>query len=39
MAAPVRLAWGARLQFCFWLACGVWVRPRVIWLARSLALY
>ena len=28
-----------RLRFCFWLACGFWVRPRVLWLARSLALY
>ena len=28
-----------RLRFCFWLACGLWVRPRIVWLARSLALY
>jgi hypothetical protein len=28
-----------RLRFCYWLACGFWVRPRVVWLARSLALY
>ena len=38
-AAPVRFGWSTRAQFCFWLVCGLWVRPRVRWLARSLALY
>ena len=31
--------WSMRLRFCYWLARGLWVEPRVIWLARSLALY
>jgi hypothetical protein len=38
-AAPIQFGWWTRVQFCFWLACGLWVRPRVMWLARSLALY
>jgi hypothetical protein len=33
------LGWWTRLQFCFWVAFGLWARPRVVWLARSLALY
>jgi hypothetical protein len=31
--------WWARLRFCYWLACGLWVEPRLRWLTRSLALY
>ena len=27
-----------RLRFCFWLACDLYVRPRVLRMARSLAL-
>ena len=35
-----QFGWLARLRFCYWwLACGLWVEPRVHWLARSLALY
>ena len=31
--------WGTRLWFCYWLARGFWIDPRVGWLARSLGIY
>jgi hypothetical protein len=31
--------WWARLRCWYWLACGLWVEPRVRSVARSLALY
>ena len=37
-AQRAQYGWWTRVQFCFWLAGGVW-EPRVRWLARSLALY
>ncbi len=37
--AATRYGVWIRLRFCLWLACGLCVRPRVLWLARSLALY
>ena len=31
--------WGTRLWFCYWLARGFWIDPRLGWLARSLGIY
>ena len=38
-AKGAHYGWWTRLWFWFWLACALWVEPRVRWLARSLALY
>jgi hypothetical protein len=28
--------WWIRLRFCYWLACALWVEPRLRRLARTL---